>query len=1019
MLSLMRFPLKYFFLSVFFISIGFCRAQIYYANIKTFGEVEGFNISEGVSSVLQDRRGFIWISTRNGLYRFNGTSFKYYKHVPSDSSSLPANTVNFCYQDKDGDYWVSVFGKGLYRFDSRTEKFTPWKNKNSELIDMSNLYNVIAPFEDSHGQLWLSAATQGIVRINKKEGTVKLFNVCDKYDPVDLYRSCMWVHQFAEDRNGWFWLCSNDGLVHFNPANGNFSIYRNGKEFTCFFQDNKGKKWLGTWGEGLKSFDEHTGQWEQYRWDKNISGRTNIISGICEKDEDHLWVSSIDAGLMIFDKHTKQFTPVFSQSDNQFFLHDIGRMFGDNAGNIWLTNNQQLGQISNKFPFHYKYIGNPSLKKTKIVSCFFHLPGDSIVFVGAIYSEEGLHVYNLKNHHLRVIDLDKNNPGDENIQDISADHSGKIWISSNKGIYHLDRKNFAVKQLSVPTIYTKFFEATFSKTVEDQQHRFWFASRWYGLFCYDPQKNNFTHYSSDSTGIHHIPFNQIEYTYLDHKGNLWLGMHAYLDTHPSVFCLTGGGKLVMYDKKIPVNTITEVMETKMNGVIASTMYKGLYFIKNALQANEKIEHYSEDDGIANPVVEGFAEDKNGNVWIATHNGLSCLTSKGFINFNRNDGLANNLIEGKPYCDEDGYVFLPFQDGFQYFDPDSLLGSHQPIGPVILESMVINQKVYQGDPNFLKGLDLKYDQNNLSFEFAAFDLLQGDKLQYAYQLKGSDTGWNHLGKNRNLFFSRLSPGHYQLRLRAGDRFSNWSEKIFVLPITIHPPFWQTWWFYSVCGVLILSLGYLIYKTRVNQILSEQRLRNKIARDLHDDIGSTLSGIKLFSSMAQNKLAQEKSQATAIVERIGERSEKMIEAMSDIVWSINPVNDSLENMLVRMRQYAAEMLESKNITYQFKADRRMIKIKLSLEARKDVYLIFKEAINNAVKHSDCNQVIIELKLVRKNFEMIVSDNGNGFTIGNANGNGLENFKERAKNLGGKMDVSSKQGEGTSIKLSVPLT
>ena len=438
-----------------------------------------------------------------------------------------------------------------------------------------------------------------------------------------------------------------------------------------------------------------------------------------------------------------------------------------------------------------------------------------------------------------------------------------------------------------------------------------------------------------------------------------------------------------------------------------------------MQANEVVEHYLEPDGLANEMVEGFVDDKRGNIWITTHNGLSCLTPKGFVNFDANDGLANNYIEGNPYCDDEGNIFLPFKDGFQYFNADSLLGAHPPVGPVMLEGIAINQQAYNGNPNVIKGLNLKHDQNNLSFEFAAFDLLAGDQLHYSYQLEGSDTGWNNLGKNRNLFFSRLSPGRYTLKLRAGDRFGNWSKKVFELPIIIHHPFWQTWWFYSLCGLLILLLGYLVNKIRVDQILSEQRLRNKIARDLHDDIGSTLSGIKLFSALAQNKLMQEKSEAASIVERIGERSEKMIEAMSDIVWSINPANDSLENMLVRMKQYATEMLESKDITYRFHTDQKLLKMKTSLEARKDIYLVFKESINNAVKHSACRNVLIELKLHRKNFELIIEDDGTGFNVGNGNGNGLANFKERAKNLGGKIEVFSTQGEGTKIKLSLPIT
>lgn len=194
-----NFPILLFFLLFIFPPSFFCKAQTYYTNIKTFGEADGFHITEGIASMNQDKKGFIWISTRNGLYRFNGTSFKCFRHIASDSFSLPANQVNFCFQDRDGDYWVGIGGLGLYRYDDKTERFTPWKNKNSMEIDMTRLYNVIAPFEDSRGRLWVSAATQGIVCIDKKERTAKLFNACDRYDPVDLYPCLIrYLHLYSE-----------------------------------------------------------------------------------------------------------------------------------------------------------------------------------------------------------------------------------------------------------------------------------------------------------------------------------------------------------------------------------------------------------------------------------------------------------------------------------------------------------------------------------------------------------------------------------------------------------------------------------------------------------------------------------------------------------------------------------------------------------------------------------------------------------------------------------------------------
>lgn len=997
------------------------HSQTYYTNIKTFGEADAFNITEG-GTLSQDTKGFIWIASRNGLYRFNGTSFKHYVHIASDSFSLPGNQVNFCFQDKDGDYWTGISAKGLYRFDDKTEKFTPYKNKNSREIDMSQLYNVNAPFQDSHGRLWMSVATIGIVRIDKKENTAKLFSVCDQYDPVDLYRSCRWVNGFAEDSKGWFWLNSNHGMIHFNPASGNYKSYSSPvREATCYFQDSEGQQWVGTWGTGLRKMDTTASEWKPYKWSNDALGTTNIVSGIAEKDRDHLWVSSRDAGLMLFNKRTGSFIPVSSQDRNESIFKSIYSIFKDRQENIWIEGGEQLGRINGHNLLRYEYTGNAALENPKTTSCFFHLPGDSLVFIGSIYSPEGLQVYNLNTRNIRALKLHL--PGaTENIADIFAGSKKQLWIATNYGVYLLDRKTLQARPFAFPSKkYEALLRSSIVKIAEDKTHRMWFASRWYGLLCFDPQTATTVHYSSDSSGKYHLPVDQIEYASFDSKGNLWVGTHAYLSTQPPVFCLKPDGSVTSYDKHIPLNSVFQV-EAGKDKIIAATASAGLFEIHSPLQSTETVRRFSEDDGVADSYIEGFAEDKKGNLWIATHNGLSCKMANGeFLSFHTKDGLAYNKIEGRPYIDDKGLLFLPFVNGFQFFDTDSLLSHSSSVGPVILESLAINQEQYSGNPNYLRKLDLRYNENNLSFEFAAFDLSQGDRLQYAYKLEGSDTKWNEIGASRRLFFSNLSPGKYKLKLRAGDRFNNWSRQELILPVIIHPPFWKTWWFYTLCLVATALLVYFIYHIRLSTVLAEQRLRNKIARDLHDDIGSTLSGIKLFSSMAQTRLAEERSGAINIIERIGERSEKMIDAMSDIVWSINPANDTIENMLVRMKQYAAEMMEPKNLGYHFSVDEKVAKTKIGLETRKDIYLIFKESINNAVKHSNCKNIEVQMNIRRKHLILTVADDGVGFdvTLLNGSGNGLRNFRERAKTIGATVSIISQREKGTTIQLNVPVT
>ena len=261
----------------------------------------------------------------------------------------------------------------------------------------------------------------------------------------------------------------------------------------------------------------------------------------------------------------------------------------------------------------------------------------------------------------------------------------------------------------------------------------------------------------------------------------------------------------------------------------------------------------------------------GTIWISTSAGLAAFSKNTFYKFSKSQGLFANLIETAPYFDG-ADLYLLYYDALQYCNPDSLLQQKRIIGPVYPESITINQHERK-DPGGINKLSLKYYENDLSFSFSAFDLSQGEQLQYEYQMEGSDTGWINLGINKQLFFSQLAPGHYTLKIRARDLIGNVSEQAWTLPITISAPFWKTIWFYLGCSVVLAFIVYTFYRLRIKQVLAEQQLRNQIARDLHDDIGSTLSGIRLFSSMAENKLTAEGSGATNLLARIGERSEKM--------------------------------------------------------------------------------------------------------------------------------------------------
>jgi two-component sensor histidine kinase len=312
-----------------------------------------------------------------------------------------------------------------------------------------------------------------------------------------------------------------------------------------------------------------------------------------------------------------------------------------------------------------------------------------------------------------------------------------------------------------------------------------------------------------------------------------------------------------------------------------------------------------------------------------------------------------------------------------------------------------------------GLILEYNRyNNIQMAFSDYSVYNANKTSYQYALyKSGDTVWNTIIGKPELTFTDLSPGNYQLLLRASNLYGDYSEKISALKIAILPPFWQTWWFRFLILTAIGFVFYGLYRYRVHQLKKLQTIRNNIASDLHDDIGSTLNSISIYSEVAKQQAGKE----IPALDLIGANSRKIIESMSDIVWTINPENDSFEKIIVRMRSFAHQLLKAKKVEYTFEVDETIDGVALPMQVRKNFYLVFKEAITNVVKYSGASRVSISLSEHNKTIVLKIRDNGIGIPKNpETQGNGLLNMRRRAEEIHANLNILSGNGEGTGIEL-----
>ncbi|RZM19106.1 MAG: hypothetical protein EOO88_38945, partial [Pedobacter sp.] len=342
------------------------------------------------------------------------------------------------------------------------------------------------------------------------------------------------------------------------------------------------------------------------------------------------------------------------------------------------------------------------------------------------------------------------------------------------------------------------------------------------------------------------------------------------------------------------------------------------------------------------------------------------------------------------------------------------------GYLRITTLLINNQPYADSilPEFIKQLELPYDQNNIVIEYAAMDWVYPAKTKYRYLIEGipgQDTWMPNDEARLNL--AGLQPGKYVLHVRAMNNSGNWSNEI-VLPISIRSPFWKTAWFISLLAAVILFSAWQLFRYRMAQVKKLHSMRNNISRNLHDDIGASLSNIGILNELAKRNLQTNDHKANEYLERAAEDIQHISDNLGDIVWNINPLFDNINNLFIRMKRYAADMAEGKNILCTFDLP-ESADLNMPMDKRRDFYLLFKEAVNNMVKHSSAKNAWIAIELTSSQLTLEIRDDGKGFEESLVKeGNGLLNMRQRAQQLKGKLIIQSAAGKGTNFLFRMPV-
>jgi ligand-binding sensor domain-containing protein/two-component sensor histidine kinase len=941
----------------------------FYSNAQQIN-IWKYNIEDGlvnndILNIYQDSRGFIWLCTRGGLSRYDGSRFTNF----TPGNGLATDMINDIYEVKPQQFLVAQNAGGPAWLIN--DRIRPITGNNSVTINrFYNIQNRLVGTTDGHG----------IVEWNKS-----IFRQADT-----AYKESI-SSMTAINDSAWVLIHLPYSLTYSTAFLKSWGSPLS-TNATAIFTDSRHRTWIGT-EHGLKLVNI-----------KNLPEKLAFLSlpapynisllneayidCMMEDSQGNTWIGTVN-GLVRVDKNER--TTIYTQ-ENGLPASQINCIKEDREKNIWIGTPLGLAKISltNNLNTFQLDLG-PSHDGTLGI-----LP----------VSENNWRVFDGKN--TRRLDA----------ATFKLSNTQSVNTSSYK-IFQLNNEEFLIANNGTATVYRLGRESTqlvtwpseparnvirkdsicFLGTYADsilaiqngriiEKFKTGSKSQLNRLLI---DKNNYLWASTWNNGLYKIKISQ----------NNGIIRFQIIDT---------------INASLPDANIRTIYAYKKNELWIGTRYKGIVRLLELPNGKYEIQNYGTPQGLSSDFVLTINSDHYGNIWVGSVQGIDKLIPEGksyrIFNFGRANKYFSKVFDIKFLSNNNliatGYPSLLYSRDLQQdtlSPPDVYITKASP-GP--------------SDTSFTTGSVLRLPTNKaqIYFEFSAPQYINEDFGKYSYRLLGNgDTSWKLSGKSRNVYFASLKPGAYSFEIRALGFNDQWG-----IPASynfiVNTPFWQKAWFIALMIVITGLLAYAIYRYRVRQLIHVQKVRNRIASDLHDEIGSNLTNINILSTLSKRNLAQPQK-AGDFLNRISDEVSSSSQALDDIIWSVNTSHDTLEETVARMRRYAAELFDAANISYELYLDPVFEARKIGMEQRRDLYLLYKEAVNNISKHASAKQVAIQLAIERNHLMLVVKDDGKGFDqLKGTERHGLEGIKERVKKWKGRINLESKPGKGTLIQVWLPL-
>lgn len=977
-----------------------------------------------VSCIIEDIDGFLWFGTNDGLNKYDGYSLTVYRSDFRDSSSISHNWIQSLYKDNHNDLWIGTRG-GLNKFIRETDSFEKY-------IDVTDKRNFIATndiqsiIEDPNNDniMWLGTLN-GLKKFNKKTKAFSSYRPSDQSSDSTAINKDK-VYSLCRDKNKRLWIGTGSGLFEFETHTEKFiKIDRN--VIQAITTDHIGNLWIGTESSGLLRLDP-SGNLLTLRHDNtnpNSLAHNNVLS-IIEGQAGSIWIGTYSGGLDKFEVKSGHFTN--HQSDPNV-LHtlsnnEVRSLYMDKSGNLWCGT---WGGGVNKLSFNQEKFGlythefdRQNFLRGNIFSILEDQTGDLWLGTG----HNGLCHIDKQTNKISIFASQfggQNQISGNFVILIYEDKQGTIWIGSTSGgLDKFDRKTQSFTNYRHdPHDQSSLSYNNIQTMLEDRDGRLWIGTFGGGLNELNKQTGTFTRYRHDETDEHSLSSDIIQYLHEDRAGDLWIATTAGLNKFDKI-----SKQIIVYSnsQKWATNSSVDyiycIFEDQNSEKFWLGTAGGLVLFDKTSKA---FRSFDEKNGLSNNTVYGILSDDKNGLWLSTNKGLSRFNTvdETFRNYDKDDGLqSNEFNQGAFFKNQKGQMFFGGIHGLNIFHPDSIKDNLlKP--PIVLTAFKIFNQDVPVVVNTLEELNLTYRDYAFSFEFAALDFTNPSKNKYAYKLEGFDADWNFTNADRRFaVYTNLNHGNYIFHVKASNNDGVWNDAGKAIKIYIAPPFWKTWWFMGLSVVLVIGAVYTLVAYRVKRMLEIERMRTKIAADLHDNIGTGLTEISILSEVGIQQTEAYLVNIREKFKKIGDTARVLGQNMSDIVWLINPRYDSIGDILIQIKKSYEDIFLSSGIVFRSPSIREWNEIHLSIENRKHFYLILKEAINNSLKHSHCRCIGLDLIQLPHEIEVHFNDDGIGFEVSEvAEGNGLNNMIHRSQLIGGSLKVISSHGHGTKIILFLP--